>query len=58
MYVNSFATYQSPDRTSDKSLAWTCGNDKALVCKGHINNGAYGIVYKVLFSPPPLRIFR
>ena len=32
----------------DTSLSWTCGNDKALICKRHINNGAYGDDYEVL----------
>jgi len=27
---------------------WMCGNDKTLVCKRHINNGAYGEVYEAL----------
>jgi hypothetical protein len=30
-------------------LSWTCGNDKALICERHINNGAYGDVYEVPF---------
>ena len=28
----SFVTYQFSDYALDKSLAWTCGNDKDLIC--------------------------